>query len=115
MFFGLFSTHLPFVLVGVIYFLSFALASLNAFSSAANQDASLNATSPTAYNSPQNISAQTLDLPYLLDIPVDMVSFDTHTNPVPNAVISRVLIPDQPHVKYQVFQKHFARPPPHLT
>lgn len=115
MFFGLFSTHLPFVVVGIIYFLSFALASLNAFSSAANEDAFRNAPSPINYNSPQSVSTQTPDLPYLHDIQVDIVCLDTQTVPISAGVITRFLISEQPYFKCPTFQNHYVRPPPLLS
>lgn len=37
-FFGLFSTHLPYILVGVIYFASFAFASLHALKAGVNDE-----------------------------------------------------------------------------
>jgi hypothetical protein len=113
-FFGLFSTHLPYILVGIIYFASFAFASLQAMKAGALEEQHEEKTNEIQVQSPNHVLA---DIFFFDDAPRDCSEPTEPTGLLklpPSTVVEFFTGTEPPDSFFQSGQL-FVRPPPALA
>lgn len=114
MFLGLFSTHLPYIIIGIVYFMSFTVASLQFMSNTLEDNDAVDMKSNQAF-----ITAEIGDCHLTFQFTGEghaFAGFTKQTIPfnIPETSAHRIRIPDDPLVADYHHQTIFARPPPVL-
>lgn len=111
---GLFSTHLPYIIIGIVYFMSFTVASLQFMSNNMEDndagDIKTNQAFVTAETGDCHVTFQFTAKSHALS------GFTKQTIPfnIPEISANRIRTPDDPLVADYNHQAIFARPPPVL-
>ncbi len=113
-FFGLFSTHLPYILVGVIYFASFAMAGFRVSDALSSKESNDNQSVEAEFCSENAYAEPAFSF---IEVISDFAQAGAVNNPlpcIPETEITRFTLIEKPGSCLQP-GKFFVRPPPTLS
>lgn len=114
-FFGLFSTHLPFIIVGLAYFASVAFASVHYANRPDNSDADPFEQNTLAFNDP-GIQDHASTYQFVeLAINADFAVIPDSRNGLIPWVIIQTFVYQEPVAQGSYKRQYFTRPPPEIS